>query len=167
MNRLDNLLIGVCAIVVLLAAGWFGVHHYGTERYDAGYATAVAAGKVQHDHDAATALKTQSDLRAKLAEQDTNAQRKEQEYASNLEAAQRRVRAGTDRLRCPASPVQPPTAPADRPAATEPATDGSGPDIVPEVAAEILGDGAAVAGLVRRYQQVVDRFEECRAVNAK
>ncbi|EKU82168.1 hypothetical protein ABIB42_003952 [Massilia sp. UYP32] len=36
-----------------------------------------------------------------------------------------------------------------------------------KVAAEILGDAANVAGLVRRYERVVERSETCRAVNAK
>jgi hypothetical protein len=38
---------------------------------------------------------------------------------------------------------------------------------VPEVAAEILGDAADVAGLVRRYQRVIERAEACRDVNAR
>jgi hypothetical protein len=167
MNRIDNLVIGVCALLVLLAASWFGVHHYGAERYDAGYAAAIAAGKALYDRDAAAALKTQSDLRAKLALQDVIAQQKEIEHAQALADAQRRVRAGTDRLRCPASPVQPTAAPADRPAAPGAPTDGGGPDLVPEAAADLLGIAADVAGLVRRYDQVVERFEACRAVNAK
>jgi hypothetical protein len=167
MNRLDNLLIGVCALLVLVVVCWFSVHHYGAARYDAGYAAAVAAGQAQHDRDAAAALKTQSDLRAKLALQDVIAQQKEIEHAQALADAQRRVRAGTDRLRCPASPVQPTATPADRPLAAGPATDGSGPDLVPEAAVEILGDGAAIAGLVSRYERLTKRFEECRAVNAK
>jgi hypothetical protein len=38
---------------------------------------------------------------------------------------------------------------------------------VPEAAVEILGDGAAIAGLVSRYERLTKRFEECRTVNAK
>jgi hypothetical protein len=38
---------------------------------------------------------------------------------------------------------------------------------VPEAAADILGDGATVAGLVRKYDRLTERFEKCRAVNAK
>jgi hypothetical protein len=167
MNRLDNLVIGVCALLVLLAAIWFGVHHYGTERYDAGYAAAVAVGKAQHDRDAVKYQKLESDTREHDAQRDAEAQRKEQEYASNLADAQRRVRAGTDRLRCPASPVQPTTTPTDRPVAAIAPADGAGPDLVPEAAADVLGYGAAIASLVSRYERVVERFEECRAVNAK
>jgi hypothetical protein len=167
MNRLDNLLIGVCALLVLVVVCWFGVHHYGAERYDAGYAAAVAAGQAQHDRDAATALKTQSDLRAKLALQDVIAQQKEIEHAQTLADAQRRVRAGTDRLRCPASPVQPTAAPEDRPVAPGPGVDGQGAELVPDAAAEVLGDGATAAGIVRKFDRLKQRFEECRAVNAK
>jgi hypothetical protein len=38
---------------------------------------------------------------------------------------------------------------------------------VPEAAADLLGIAADVAGLVRRYDRLIQRFEACRAVNAK
>jgi hypothetical protein len=152
---------------VLAVAGWFGLHHYGAERYQAGYNAAVDAGKALHDRDAAAYRKLESDQRAKDTARDVEAQRKDQEHAQALADAQRRIRAGTDRLRCPASPVQLAATPGDRPATDAPATDGGGPDLVPEAAAEILGDGAAIAGLVSRYAEVVQRFDECRAVNAR
>jgi hypothetical protein len=38
---------------------------------------------------------------------------------------------------------------------------------VPEAAADVLGYGAAIASLVSRYNEVVERFDECRAMNAK
>jgi hypothetical protein len=167
MTALERLAIAAFTLVAILLGAVFGMKHYGTERYDEGYAAAVAAGQKQHDRDAADAAKRESDLRAKLAAQDADAQRKEQEHAQELEAAQRRVRAGVDRLRCPASPVQTSTAPADRSVAAEPATDGAGPDLVPEAAADVLGYGAAIASLVSRYERLVERFEECRSVNAK
>jgi hypothetical protein len=167
IDAFERFLVGLLIVAALAVAGWFGLHHYGAERYNVGYAAAIAAGKAQHDRDAAAALKTESDLRAKLAAQDVEAIRKEQEYASNLADAQRRVRAGTDRLRCPANPVQPAAAPGDRPAASTPAADGGGPDLMPEAASDVLGYGAAIAGLVSRYAEVVERFDECRAVNAK
>jgi hypothetical protein len=167
IDTLDRFLTGLVIAAALAVAGWFGIHHYGTERYNAGYAAAIAAGKAQHDRDAAAALKTESDLRAKLVAQDTEAQQKEIEHAQALADAQRRVRASTDRLRCPASPVQPTAAPADRPATAVAPADGGGPDLVPEAASDILGYGAAIAGLVSRYERLEQRFEECRAVNAK
>lgn len=55
----------------------------------------------------------------------------------------------------------------DRPAAGGPGADVEGPAIVPDAAADLLGDTAAIAGLVRRYDRVVERFEACRAVNAE
>jgi len=167
MTALERLAIASFTLAVILLGAVAGMKHYGTERYDEGYEAAVQAGKQQHDKDAAAALKTETNLRAQLAERDATALRKKQEYASNLADAQRRVRAGTDRLRCPANPVQPAAAPGDRPASSTPAIDGAGPDLVPEVAAEILGDGAAIASLVSRYAEVVQHFDECRAVNAK
>lgn len=158
----------VILVVILLLGGTWWFRYYGAEQYQAGWDGAVAAGKERRDSDAAAALAIESGLRTRLLDQDTNAFKKEQEYATNLDAAQRRVRAGTDRLRCPAaSPVQLTATPGDRPAAGAPPVDGEGLDLVPEAAADILGHGAAIAGLVSRYADVVERFEACRAVNAK
>jgi hypothetical protein len=167
IDTLDRFLTGLVIAAALAVSGWFGLHHYGAERYNAGYAAAVDAGKAQHDRDAAAYRKLESDQRAKDAARDLDATRKDKEHAQALADAQRRVRAGTDRLRCPASPVQAAAAPGDRSVAAAPATDGAGPDLVPEAAADVLGYGAAIAGLVSRYAEVVQRFEECRAVNAK
>lgn len=168
MNPLDRLLIGCILAAALLVGGVLGLRHYGAERFEAGRAAAIAAGEKLRQAEADRNLHTETELRTELAARDATAQRKEQEYASNLEAAQRRVLTGSDRLRCPAaSPIQPTAAPGDRPAASAPETDGAGPDLVPEAAADLLGYGAAVAGLVRRYDEVVERYDACRAVNAK
>lgn len=167
MSALHRLLCAVLAAVLLLIGAWFGVHHYGAEQRQAGYEAAVADGKEAREAAAIAALAIESGLRTRLLEQDTTALRKEQEHAESLEAAQRRVRAGVDRLRCPAGPV-PVAAPAGGGSAATGATvDGEGPAIVPEIAAEILGDAADVAGIVRRYERIIERFEACRAVNAK
>jgi hypothetical protein len=167
IDTIDRFLTGLVIAAVLAVSGWFALHHYGIERYQAGYAAAVDAGKAQRDREASAYRKLESDQRARDAARDVEAQRKDQEHAQALADAQRRVRAGTDRLRCPANPVQPAASSADRPAASTPAADGAGPDLMPEAAAEILGDGAAIASLVSRYAEVVQRFDECRAVNAK
>ena len=166
MTALERFAVTALLLVALVIAGWLGLRHYGAERYQAGHDAAVAAGRAELDRQTAAARKTESDLRAQLREKDAAAFTKEKEYATNLEVAQRRMRAGDDRLRCPSA--LPGGAPAgDRPAATGSAVDGEGPAIVPEVAAEILGDAADVAGLVRRYERVIQRFEACRAVNAQ
>jgi hypothetical protein len=168
VTALERLLVGLAVAVVLATGAWIGVHGYGAEQYDAGYAAAVDAGKKQRDRDTYLNQQTEDELRTMLAAKDADAHRKEQEYASNLADAQRRVRAGTDRLRCPAAdPVQPGATAADRPAAAGAPADGQGPDVVPEAAADLLSIAADVAGLVRRYDQVVERFEACRAVNAR
>jgi hypothetical protein len=167
IDTLDRFLSGLLIAAVLAVAGWFSLHHYGAERYNAGYAAAIASGKAQHDRDEAAYRKLESDQRAKDAAREADATRKDQEHAQALADAQRRVRAGTDRLRCPANPVQSAAAPGNRPAAGAPPSDGAGPDLVPEAAADFLGIAADVAGLVRRYAEVVERFDECRAVNAK
>lgn len=167
MTALDRLLCSVLAAVLLLIGIWFGLRHYGAKQHRAGYTAAVADGKEAREAAAVAALAIESGLRTRLLEQDNTAFRKEQEHATNLETAQRRVRAGVDSLRCPTGPV-PSAAPAgDRPAAAGPAADAEGPDLVPEAAADVLGHGAAIASLVRRYERVVERFEVCRAVNEK
>lgn len=168
MSALERLAAEVLLVVLLVLSAWFGVRHYGAAQRQAGWDAAVAAGKEQRDHDAAIARETETTLRAQLRTQDAVALRKEHEHAESLEAAQRSLRAGVDRLRCPAAgPVPVGAAAGDRPAAAGPGADGEGPAIVPEVAAEILGDAAAAAGLVRRYERIVERFEACRSVNAK
>lgn len=167
MTALERLLVAVAVAVMLAAGVWIGVHHYGAEQYDAGYAAAVDVGNKQRDRAAYLNQQTEDELRAMLAAKDADAHQKEQEYASNLADAQRRVRAGTDRLRCPTGPVPAATATTDRPAAAGPATDGGGADLVPEAAADVLGDGATIAGLVRKYDRLTERFEKCRAVNAR
>jgi hypothetical protein len=167
MTVLERLAIIAFTLAALLLGTVFGVKHYGTERYDAGYSDAIAAGKQLHDRDAAAALKTESDLRQTLAEKDLKAHQKDQEHAQELADAQHRVLAGTDRLRCPASSVQPTATAADRSASVVAPVDPGGPDLVPEAAADVLGYGAAIAGLVSRYERLTERFEECRAVNAK
>ncbi|WP_292041421.1 hypothetical protein [Massilia sp. UBA6681] len=166
MTSLDRLLCSVLAAVLLLVSAWFGIRHYGAEQYQVGHAAAIAAGRAQLERDTAAARKTETDLRAQLRAKDDAAFTKEKEYATNLAAAQRRMRAGDDRLRCPGA-VPAATQSGDRSAAAGLAADGEGPEIVPEVAAEILGDAADVAGLVRRYERVVERFEACRTVNEK
>lgn len=168
MTALERLLVAVAVAVVIAAGAWIGVHRYGAEQYDAGYAAAVDLGKKQRDRDAYLNQQTEDELRTLLAAKDADAHRKEQEYASNLADAQRRVRAGTDRLRCPAAdPVQRGAAAEDRPAASAPAADGGGPYLMPEAAADVLGHGAAIAGIVSRYAEVLEDFEACRAVNAR
>ena len=167
MTSLHRLVYSVLAGVLLVIGAWFGVRHYGASQHRAGYEAAIADGKEARDAAALANLAIESGLRARLLAQDAAALRKEQEHADSLQTAQRRMRAGDDRLRCPAGPVPATPAPGDRPAAGRTAVDGEGPAVVPEVAAEILGDAADVAGLVRRYARVVERFEACRAVNEK
>ncbi len=168
MSALERLLCSLLAAVLLSIGAWYGVCRYGIQQRQAGYDAAVADGKASRDLEAQIARQTEDDLRAQLRAKDEDAHRKEQEHAQSLEDAQRRMRTGVDSLRCPAARAVPGIAASeDRPAAGEPATDGQGPAIVPEVAAEILGDGADVAGLVRRYERVTELFEVCRAMNNK
>jgi len=167
VSALDRLLIGCILVVAMLVAGVHALRHYGAERYAAGQAAAIAAGKEARDAQATANLAIESGLRTRLLEQDGAALRKEQEYVSNLEAAQRRVRAGVDSLRCPAaSPVPAGATPGDRPAAAGLEVEPAGPSLMPEAAADLLGVAADVAGLVRRYDRLEQRFEACRTVNA-
>lgn len=167
MSALHRLLCAALTAVLLLIGAWFGVRHYGAEQHGAGYAAAVKDGEETRNAEAVAAMAIESGLRHRLLEQDTTAIRKEQEYATNLEAAQRRVRAGIDSLRCPAGPVSEAAQAADRPNAAGPVPDGQGTELVPDAAAALLGDGATIAGIVRKFDRLQQRFEECRNVNAK
>ena len=167
MTAFDRLAIIAIILAGLLFSALISLHHYGEKRYEAGYAAAIDSGKAQHDQDVVKYQKLESDIRVNDAKRDSESNQREIEHAQALADAQRRVRAGTDRLRCPASPVQPSAAPADRPASVGATTDGGGPDLVPEVATDLLGIASDVAGLVRRYDRLVERFDECRALNAK
>jgi hypothetical protein len=167
VSALERLTATVILVLILLLGGAWWIHHYGIDQHRAGYAAAVEAGKEARDSAETVHVAIESGLRAQLLDSDTSALRKEQEHATNLDAAQRRVRAGVDSLRCPAaSPVQPATAANDRPAAAGPAPDGQGAELVPDAAAEILGDAATIAGLVRKFDRLEQRFEACQAVNA-
>lgn len=167
MTAIERILAALIVLAGLLVVGWLGVMHYGGTRYDAGYSAAVEEGNKARDAAAEINRSTEADLRAQLHARDSAAHRKEHEHAQDLAAAQRRVRAGNDRLRCPTGPVSDGAAPGDRSAAGAPGTDGQRPGLVPEVAVEILADGADIARIVRQYDQVVERFEACRAVNAR
>lgn len=168
MRSIDDLMIDAALVVVVGVGGWFYASHNAAEHYREGYAAAVAAGQVQREHDTAINRETETHWRTLLAARDAEAYRKDKEHAQALADAQRRMRAGTDRLLCPAAnPVHEATATSAGPAAAEPGVDGARPAIVPQTAADLLGIAGDVAGLVSRYQQVVDRFEACRAVNAK
>lgn len=167
MTTIERTLAALIVLAGLVVVGWLGVMHYGGTRYDAGYAAAVEEGKLARDAAAEINRITEADLRAQLHALDSAAYRKEQEHAQDLAAAQRRVRAGDDRLRCPAGQIPIGATPSDRPAVASPGAHAEGPELVPEVAAEILADGADIARIVRQYEQVVERFEACRAVNAR
>jgi len=167
MSALQRLLGATLAVVFLVVATWLGARHYGAEQFQAGWDAAVAAGAEQREHQAALARETETTLRAQLRDKDVAALTQEKKHAESLEDAQRRVRAGVDSLRCPAGPVPAVATAGDRPAAAGPVVDEQGLAIVPEDAAAILGDGADVAGLVRRYERVVERFEACRALRAQ
>jgi hypothetical protein len=168
VSALDRLLLGCILAAAALVAGVLELRHYGAEQYRAGHAAAGVEGEKLRQAEADHNRKTESDLRDQLAQRDADANKKEQTYAANLEAAQRRVRAGTDRLQCPAaSPVQSAATAADGPVAAGLEVEPAGPALMPESAADLLGVAADVAGLVRRYDRLEQRFEECRALNAK
>jgi hypothetical protein len=160
-------MVQVAAVVLLVLGAWlWHVHEVSAARI-AGWDAAVAAGKAKYEADAAKARKTESELRAQLRDKDDEANELERTYEISLEVAQRDVRAGRERLRCPtAGPVHAAApAPAAGPAAGEPAPDGPGADLVPEVAADVLGLAADGESIVRKYDRIVERFEACRALN--
>jgi hypothetical protein len=167
MTSIEKLLVGAIVLIGLALLAWLNLLDYGVERYDEGFEAAIKIGKQRRDADAEINRQTEVDLRKQLGIKDTAALKKEKDYAQSLAAAQRRHLIGTDSLRCPARPVPVTATTSDRPAASGPAADGNGPEIVPEAAADLVGIASDVERLVRQYDRVVDRFEACRAVNAR
>lgn len=165
MTALHRFALQAVLLVAAIAAGWLWHLSEVSAARKGGYSAAVAAGEKQRAIDAAAALTTERTLRAKLAARDAADIQKEQTHAETLAAAQRRMRAGDDSLRIAIKTIRATAAPADRPAAGGPAPDGPGESIVPAVAADILGLAADSGRLVRKYERLEARFDECRALN--
>jgi len=167
VTRAERILGVVFVLTCLVVLGLLWLQHYGAVRYTAGYAAAVAEGQASRDALAEIYRQTEEDLRTQLYAKDDIAIRKDKEHAESLAAAQRRMLTGDDRLRCPASLLPVTTATDDRPAATGPAPQPEGPGLVPTASVDLLGIAADIAGLVRRYERLEERFDECRILNAK
>jgi hypothetical protein len=165
VSALETLMVKVLAAVLLVAAGIWGFNHYIDSVEQRGYDRAVNDGKVALQQEKDRALDAERKLRKQLSDEQRLAREKETRHAEELKAAQDRVRAGTDRLLCPKLRKIPGSSPdTDRPAAGGPAADATGEAIVPEVAAEILADAAAIAGIVRKFDRLEGYFAVCRAV---
>lgn len=167
MTRIERILGASLVLAGLTLFAWFALLDYGAESYDEGFAAAIVVGKERRDADAEINRQIEIDLRSQLTIKDANAFKKEQYHAETIAATQRRMRTGTDSLHCPAGPVPSATTTDARPAAGELAPDPIGPQLVPEAAADLVGIASDVERLVRQYDRVVERFEACRAVNAK
>jgi hypothetical protein len=165
VSALEVLVAKVLGGVLLILSGVWAFSHYVGVVEQRGYDRAVRDGEIALQLEKDRALVTERKLRKQLSDEQRLAREKETRHAEELKVAQDRVRAGTDRLLCPKSRKIPGPSPgADRPAAGGPATDGGGEAIMPDVAAEILGDGAAIAGIVRKFQRLEGYFAVCRAV---
>lgn len=165
MSALEVLMAKVLAGVVIVIACVWGFNHYVGVVEQRGYDRAVNEGKIALQAEKDRALGVERQLRAQLSKEQRLAAEKETRHAEELAAAQARLRSGADRLLCPKLGKVPGPGPdAGRPAAGGSASDGEGEAIVPEVAAEILGDGATAAGLVRKFQRLERYFATCRAV---
>ncbi|MFS2027624.1 hypothetical protein [Massilia sp. CT11-137] len=66
MTALERLLIAAVLAVLLAVGTWFGIHHYGAERYDAGHAAAM---KERAALDAVAVLKRTTENAATAAAQ--------------------------------------------------------------------------------------------------
>lgn len=170
MTAIERFALKVFAALLALVGAWFWhTHAVSSAREEgdkAGYDRALAAGQAKYESERERNRKVEGDLREANRLKDVAAATKEQTYAENLNAAQRRMRAGTDSLRCPsASPVQAGASPADRPDTSGPSFDESGAGVMPEVAADILGLAADSARLVRKFDRLAERYDACRALN--
>lgn len=163
--NLNALMLSALIGAGVITGGWLWHRHEVSAARQAGYDAAVMAGEKQRTADAAAALAIERENRELFRIRDEQARQREDTYAQALDDAQRRMRAGTDRLRCPASTVQPAAAPADGPVASGAAADEPGTPVVPEVAGDILGLAGDTARLVRKYDDLTFRLEACRALN--
>lgn len=165
MSALQILLAKVLGAIAIAACAVFWWNHTISTAEQRGYDRAVEDGRKALDVERARADAAEDTLRNRLAEKDRIAKEKEDEHKTQLEDAQRRARAGRDRLYCPAAGPIPATTPATGgQAAGGFVPDERGAPIVPEMAAEILGDAAAGASIVRKYDRLVERFEACRTI---
>lgn len=169
MNSLERFTLGVIAALVALAAAWFWhVHAVSAARdagYKDGYHVAVEKGRIQHEADAAQALRDERSNRERFARLDDAARQERESHAQALSDAQSRLRAGDERLRIAIHTIRTISPAADRPVAGGPAADDERADIVPEVAAAIVGIAADSAEVVRKYDRLYERFEACRSIN--
>jgi hypothetical protein len=118
MTALERLAIATFALVTLLLGAVFGMKHYGAERYNAGYAAAIAE---RAQADAAAVLKRTRENVAQAARQDETNANITKEKDDEIADLRRRL-AAAPRLR-----VGPSVCP-DRPAATAQAQGPAGGD---------------------------------------
>lgn len=167
MTSIEKLLMGAIVLIGLALFGGLNLLDYGVKRYDEGFDAAIKIGMQRRDADAEINRQTEIDLRTQLGIKDTAALKKEKDHALSLAAAQRRILTGADSLRCPARPVPATSTTGDRSVASGPASDVAGSELVPEAAADLVGIASDVERVVRQYDRVVERFEACRAMNAR
>ena len=166
MTTIERSLAALIVLAGLVVLGWLGVMHYGGTRYNAGFADAVNVGKERLAFETELARRTEDALRVELRAKDDMAFTKEKKYVDSLAAAQRRMLIGVDSLRCPTGPVSAADASEHRPDPIGSEIDPRGSGLVPEASADLLGIASNVAGLVRRYERLEERFEACRTLNA-
>jgi len=167
MTTIERACVALILLSSLAVAGSIGILNYGHAKYDDGFADAIAAGKEQLDFATELARRTEDELRVQLRAQDDMASNKEKEHAESLAAAQRRMLTGVDSLRCPARTVSVATATEHRPAASGPEVDLGRPGLMPTASADLLGVAGDIAGLVRRYERLEQRFDACRALTIR
>lgn len=166
MTTVERTLAALIVLAGLVVLGWLGVMNYGSARYAAGFADAVAAGQEKYNFEVKLARTTEDDLRGQLRAKDDIASIKEKKHAQDLASAQRRILLGVDSLRCPSRAVSIDTAGEYRPATGGPSPDAGGQGLVPAASADLLGLAGDIAGLVRRYERLEERFDACQALNA-
>lgn len=118
MTALERVPITIALAVLLAVGAWFGIHHYGAERYEAGRAAAI---EERAQADAAAVLERTRANAAQVAHQDESNSTITKEKDDEIADLRRRL-AAAPRLR-----VGPSVCP-DRPAATAQAESPAGGD---------------------------------------
>lgn len=163
MLKFEDLALRGLLVIAVLAGLWLAASHYMGVVEQRGYDRAVQDGDQVRKVQAEQALNAERDLRAMLEVEQKQRFKESQEHAKNIADLQAAARAGTERLRCPATrPIPAPAAPADRPIAAGPGP-ADGPELVPEASADVFGIAGGIAEVVRQRNALIVHFNAARA----
>lgn len=160
-SPMRNGLLVLAGIAALIVGAWALHGHIEQSGYDRAVAERAAADARKLKADAVAAGRIESSARAANQTADDTRHKETHDAQVNLANLQSRAAVGAVRLRCPAV-VLPVAAPESGPVAGG-SSPSFGPDVVPAAAVDVLAIAGSIAEDMRRYQALVQRFDQCRA----